>query len=107
MAWTALFLSGICEVIWAFFMKRSEGFTLFWPTVISLSTTLLGFLLLAYAMRSLPLGPTYAIWTGIGAVGTFVLGIAFLGEAATPPRLVAAVLILAGLTLMALSTSGE
>ncbi len=107
MAWAALIVSGICEVIWAFAMKQSQGFTLLLPSIVTAAAAILGFGLLAFAMRSLPLGPTYAIWTGIGAVGTFLLGVVFLGEAASLPRLIAAALILAGLLLMALSSSGD
>ena len=99
-AWTMLLLAGLLEVIWAFFMKQSEGFIRLTPTVITLAAMIASFALLALAMRSLPLGTAYMIWTGIGALGAFVLGAALLGEPVTPARLIAAGLILSGLLLM-------
>jgi len=103
MAWIYLTIAGLLEVVWAYSMKKSEGFTLLGPSLITLAAMLASFGLLALAMRSLPLGTAYTIWTGIGAVGAFVLGITALGEAATPIRLIAAALIVAGLVLMKLS----
>mgnify|MGYP001770063850 CR=1 FL=1 len=73
MAWIFLVAAGLLEVVWAFFMKKSEGFTLFGPTVITLVTMLASFALLSLSMKSLPLGTAYTIWTGIGAVGSFAL----------------------------------
>lgn len=105
MAWIFLVAAGLLEVVWAFFMKKSEGFTLFGPTVVTLITMLASFALLSLSMKSLPLGTAYTIWTGIGAVGSFVLGIALLGESATPMRLVAAALIVGGLVMMKLSSA--
>lgn len=104
MAWIYLVIAGILEVIWAFFMKKSVGFTLLVPTVITIFTMVLSFGLLSIAMRSLPLGTAYAVWTGIGAVGAFSLGILTLGEAASPMRIIAALLIVAGIALMKLSS---
>lgn len=104
MAWIYLTIAGVLEVVWAYSMKKSEGFTLLVPSVITLVTMAASFGLLALAMRSLPLGTAYTIWTGIGAVGAFVLGIVALGEAATPMRLIAAGLIVSGLVLMKLSS---
>ncbi len=103
MAWTLLFIAGLLEVAWATAMKRSEGFTLLVPTAVTIVTMLLSFWLLSIAMRTLPLGTAYTVWTGIGAVGAFVVGVWVLGEAATPLRLVAAALIVAGIALMRLS----
>jgi len=103
MAWIYLTIAGLLEVVWAYSMKKSEGFTLLGPSLITLAAMVASFGLLALAMRSLPLGTAYTIWTGIGAVGAFVLGITALGEAATPIRLIAAALIVAGLVLMKLS----
>lgn len=97
MAWISLFVAGVLEVFWAYSMKLSHGFTRLLPTAVTLVTMLASFALLASAMRSLPLGTAYTIWTGIGAVGAFVVGIVFLGEAVTPTRVVAAVLIVAGI----------
>lgn len=105
MAWIFLVAAGLLEVVWAFFMKKSEGFTLFGPTVITLITMLASFALLSLSMKSLPLGTAYTIWTGIGAVGSFALGIFLLGESATPMRLVAAALIVGGLVMMKLSSA--
>ena len=105
MAWIVLVAAGILEIVWAFFMKKSEGFTLALPTAITLVTMTASFALLSYAMRTLPLGTAYTIWTGIGAVGAFVVGIVILGESANPMRIVAAILIVAGIVMMKLSSS--
>lgn len=104
MAWVQLLLAGLFEIIWAYALKQSDGFTRLWPSVITLAGMLVSVVLLALAMRQLPLGTAYAIWTGIGALGAFAIGILVLGEAATPQRLAAAALILGGLVLMKLST---
>ncbi|MBV2358454.1 multidrug efflux SMR transporter [Thalassococcus sp. CAU 1522] len=100
MAWTILMAAGVLEVVWAFAMKQSDGFTRFWPSVLCALSMLASVGLLALAMRSLPLGTAYAVWTGIGAAGAFVVGLVFLGEAATPLRLLAAALIVSGIALM-------
>jgi quaternary ammonium compound-resistance protein SugE len=99
-----LIFAGLFEVVWAFFLKQSDGFTRLAPTAITLVTMVASFGLLALAMRTLPLGTAYTIWTGIGALGAFVVGIAVLGEPAGAMRLVAAALILSGIILMQLST---
>ena len=88
MAWIYLFIAGLFEIVWAFALKQSDGFTR--P----------GTALVAAAMKSLPLGTAYMVWTGIGAVGAFVVGIVVLGEAVSPVRIIAALLIVAGLALM-------
>ncbi len=103
MAWFLLLLAGLLEVVWAFSMKRSEGFTRLVPSLVTLVAMIASFALLARAMRELPLGTAYTVWTGIGAVGAFVLGVMALGEQLTPLRLAAAVMIVAGLVLMRLS----
>jgi quaternary ammonium compound-resistance protein SugE len=100
MAWITLFLAGIFEIVWAYAMKASEGFTRPVPTAIMAVTMLLSFALLAHAMRVLPLGTAYAVWTGIGAVGSFVVGLVVLGEPATALRMLAAGLIFSGIVLM-------
>lgn len=105
MAWIVLVLAGMFEVIWAYSMKMSEGFTRFVPSVITLIFMVLSFALLAYAMRTLPLGTAYTIWTGIGAVGSFLLGIFVLGEPASALRMLAAVLIISGLVLMKVASN--
>ena len=104
MAWMALLLAGVFEIVWAYSMKLSDGFTRLTPSIVTLIFMLLSFALLTYAMRSLPLGTAYTIWTGIGAVGSFLVGILVLGEPATALRMLAAVLIIAGLVLMKLSS---
>jgi quaternary ammonium compound-resistance protein SugE len=106
MAWLALVAAGLMEVVWAFSMKQSAGFTRFWPSVVTVAAMAVSLGLLGWAMRSLPLGTAYTIWTGIGALGAFILGIAVLGEVASPMRLLAAALILGGLILMKISTPG-
>ncbi|MGU3494832.1 DMT family transporter [Xanthobacteraceae bacterium A53D] len=105
MAWIMLFCAGVLEVVWAYSMKKSDGFTLPIPTIVTLVTMIASFGLLSFAMRTLPLGTAYTIWTGIGAVGAFVVGITVLGEAATPMRLAAAGLIVSGIVLMKMAST--
>ena len=100
MAWILLFIAGLLEVVWAYFMKQSMGFTRLWPTVATLGFMGASFGLLAFSMRTLPMGSAYAVWTGIGAVGAFLVGVFVLGEALTAGRALAAVLIVSGLVLM-------
>lgn len=103
MAWLVVVLAGVFEVVWAFSMKKSEGFTQLVPSVITIVFMLLSFALLSWAMKSLPLGTAYTVWTGIGAVGSFVAGIVILNEPANAMRLFAATMIVAGLILMKIS----
>ena len=105
MAWITLILAGLFEIIWAYSMKMSEGFSKLTPSIITIVFMIPSFGLLAYAMRTLPLGTAYTIWTGIGAVGSFLVGIMVLGEPATAMRMLAAVLIISGLVLMKLSST--
>jgi len=100
-----LVIAGLLEVVWAFFMKQSEGFTKLVPSIVTLATMGASFGLLSLSMRSLPLGTAYTVWTGIGAVGAFAVGILVLGEQASLMRLGAAALIVSGLVLMKLSSS--
>ena len=104
MAWIMLIAAGLLEVVWAFSMKQSAGFTRLWPSVVTIVTMILSFVLLAASMRSLPLGTAYTIWTGIGAAGAFIVGIVVLGETLNAARLIAAVLIVSGLVLMKVAT---
>jgi len=104
MAWILLTVAGLFEVVWSFAMKQSQGFTRLGPSVITIAAMIVSFALLAVSMKSLPLGTAYTLWTGIGAVGAFVAGLPFLGEPATPMRIAAAVLIVAGLVLMKLAS---
>lgn len=105
MAWIYLVAAGMLEIVWAFTMKQSYGFTKLWPSLITIIAMLASFALLSLSMRTLPLGTAYTIWTGIGAVGAFIIGICILGEAVTPMRIAAAVLIVAGLVLMKISST--
>ena len=103
MAWIMLFVAGVFEVVWAYSMKQSEGFTRLIPSVVTIVMMAASFGLLSFAMRSIPLGTAYTIWTGIGAVGAFVVGITVLGEQVNATRILAAVLIVCGLVLMKMS----
>lgn len=104
MAWGFLLVAGLLEVVWAFSMKQSQGFTQPGPTVVTIVAMAASLGLLALAMRSLPLGTAYMVWTGIGAVGAFVVGVMVLGEALTLQRVLAAALIVAGLVTMKLAS---
>ncbi len=105
MAWIWLAFAGLLEIVWAVAMKQSEGFTRLWPSMLTLVAMVGSVLLLGLAMKTLPLGTAYTVWTGIGAVGAFVVGILFLGEPVTAMRLVAGSLIVGGLVLMKMSSS--
>lgn len=104
MAWILLVVAGIFEVIWASAMKHSEGFTKLGPSAITLGAMIISFGLLAAAMRQLPLGTAYMIWTGIGAIGAFIYGVVALNEPANAMRIGAAALIVAGITVMKFAT---
>lgn len=106
MAWVVLIIAGLFEVVWATAMKQSHGFSRLWPSVVTIGGMVISFALLSWSMRALPLGTAYTVWTGIGAVGAFLVGIAVLGEAITATRVVAALLIVTGLVLMKLSSDG-
>ena len=103
MAWIILLVAGLLEIVWAFSMKLSQGFTRGGPTAITLVAMLASFALLSISMKTLPLGTAYTVWTGIGALGAFVVGVVVLGEPLTVSRVAAATLIVAGLSLMKLS----
>ena len=105
MAWIYLLIAGVLEVVWAFTMKQSNGFTNVKYSAITIIAMIASFGLLSIAMRTLPLGTAYTIWTGIGAVGAFIVGVTVLGEQLTPMRIGAAVLIVSGLVLMKLSSA--
>jgi quaternary ammonium compound-resistance protein SugE len=97
MAWVFLGIAGLLEVVWAYFMKTSEGFTKPVESTVTIVAMIVSFWLLSMAMKELPLGTAYAVWTGIGAAGAFILGIVLLGEAATLLRVGSAALIVAGI----------
>ena len=105
MAWAILILAGIFEVIWAYSMKLSEGFTRLTPSVVTIVFMILSVVLLSISMRTLPLGTAYTVWTGIGAIGAFVVGMMVFNEPMTAMRMIAAVLIVSGLVLMKLSSN--
>ena len=104
LAWISLAAAGVFEILWAASMKQSHGFTRLMPSVVTIVGMIASVVLLAYAMRSLPLGTAYTIWTGIGAVGAFAIGIFVFGEQASLMRIAAAALIVSGLVLMKLTT---
>jgi quaternary ammonium compound-resistance protein SugE len=96
MAWVSLLLAGVLEVIWALGLKYSHGFTRLWPSVATLVAIALSFALLGLSLKSVPFGTAYAIWTGIGAAGTVIVGIVLFGEAADWARIGCLILIVAG-----------
>jgi quaternary ammonium compound-resistance protein SugE len=104
MAWILLIFAGLFEIVWATVMKQSHGFSRLWPSIITVIGMIVSFGLLTWAMRTLPLGTAYMIWTGIGAVGAFVIGMLFFGESVSMMRIAAALLIVSGLVLMKLAT---
>ena len=105
MAWLYLLVAGLMEVGWAVGLKYTEGFTRLWPSVWTGAALVLSMMLLAAAVRTLPLGTAYAVWTGIGAVGTAALGILLFGESASPARLACIGLIVAGLVGLKLTSA--
>jgi quaternary ammonium compound-resistance protein SugE len=104
MAWFLLVLAGLFEVGWAIGLKYTDGFTRPWPTVGTVAAMIISLGLLGLAMKSLPVGTSYAVWVGVGAVGTAILGIVLLGEAANTGRLVSLGLIVAGIVGLKLSS---
>ena len=108
MAWVVLFVAGLCEIGWAVGLKYTDGFTRLWPTVFTGVALVASMALLGVAVKSLPLGTAYAVWTGIGAVGTVILGIVLFKEPATVARLVCVGLIVSGiLGLKFLTPAGD
>jgi quaternary ammonium compound-resistance protein SugE len=104
MAWLLLIIAGLCEIVWAIGLKYAEGFTRFWPSVMTVAAMLVSIVLLGIAMKSLPVGTSYAVWVGVGAVGTAILGIVLLGESASAARLASLGLIVAGIVGLKLAT---
>jgi quaternary ammonium compound-resistance protein SugE len=104
-AWVILVLAGLCEVAWAVGLKYTEGFTRLWPSLATIAAILLSLGLLGVALRHLPLGTAYAVWTGIGTLGTAVLGIWLFGESTSVLRLVCISMILAGIVGLKLAAS--
>lgn len=106
MAWVTLFVAGLLEIVWAVGLKYTQGFTRLWPTVGTAVALVASMALLGLSLRTLPLGTAYAVWTGIGSVGTAVLGIVLFREPATVLRLVCIGLIVAGIVGLKVA-SGE
>ena len=106
MAWVYLLIAGLLEIVWAYSMKQSDGFTRFWPSVITMIFMAVSFGLLSLAMKSLPMGTAYVVWTGIGAVGAFIVGVVFLQEHISLLRVAAALLVVSGLVLFRLAPGG-
>ena len=104
MAWVTLFIAGLCEVGWAIGLKYTEGFSRLWPTLGTVAAMAVSLWLLGVAMKSLPVGTAYAVWVGVGAVGTVILGIVLFGEPANPARLISVMLIVAGIIGLKLAT---
>ncbi|MGC7402428.1 quaternary ammonium compound efflux SMR transporter SugE [Pandoraea pneumonica] len=105
MAWILLVFAGLLEVAWAVGLKYTQGFSRLVPSVFTIASMVGSVWLLALAVRTLPLGTAYAIWTGIGAVGAFILGIILFGESASAARIASVTLILAGLVGLKLTTA--
>jgi quaternary ammonium compound-resistance protein SugE len=105
MAWMFVLAAGLLEIVWAYTMKLSQGFSRPGPTALTIVVMLASFGLLSLAMKTLPLGTAYTVWTGIGAVGAFVVGVLVLGEPLTAGRVCAAALIVTGLIVMKMSTA--
>ena len=104
MSWLILFVAGLFEIVWAVGLKHIDGFSRPWVLVGTLAAIVLSMGLLALAMRNVPLGTAYAVWTGIGAIGTFVVGIIWLGDSMTFARVASALCVLIGLIGLKLST---
>lgn len=105
MSWFILIIAGFFEIAWAIGLKYTDGFTKFWPTVATMVALVTSFVLLGVAMKSLPVGTAYAVWVGIGAVGTAVLGIILFNESTDALKLVSLVLICAGIVGLKLAHS--
>jgi quaternary ammonium compound-resistance protein SugE len=104
MAWLILVIAGLCEIVWAVGLKQTEGFTRLWPSVVTITAMIVSIVLLGFAMKTLPVGTSYAVWVGIGAVGTAAMGILFFGESASVGRLVSLALLIAGIVGLKLAT---
>ena len=105
MSWTLLILAGLCEILWAVGLKYTEGFTRPLPTLLTITALIASLVLLEAAMRHIPLGTAYAVWVGIGAVGTALLGMALFGESASPARLASLAVVVIGLISLNLTTT--
>lgn len=104
MSWFILVIAGLFEVAWAVGLKYTEGFSRLWPSVLTVAAMIVSFYLLSAALRTLPLSTAYAVWVGIGAVGTVIVGALFFQEVLTPLKLVSLVLVIAGIVGLRLAT---
>jgi quaternary ammonium compound-resistance protein SugE len=101
--WVLIVLAGILETVWALGLKYSDGFTRLWPSVLTIVAMICSFILLSTAMKSLPVGTAYAVWVGIGVLGTVIFGVILLGEPVTVQRIAGIVLLLAGIIALKLA----
>jgi quaternary ammonium compound-resistance protein SugE len=102
-AWIALVLAGLFEIGWAIGLKYTDGFSKFWPSLVTIVLMAASFSLLSEAIRQIPIGTAYAVWTGIGAVGAALVGIVLFGDSATPARLTGLALIVGGIVVLKLA----
>lgn len=105
MAWTHLLVAGCLEVVWAIGLKYTDGWTRFWPSVLTIGTMAASVYYLALAVKEIPIGTAYAVWTGIGAVGTALLGVALFSESLSPSRLICILVIIAGIVGLKLTAT--
>src|SRR5262245_17498968 len=104
MAWSMLVIAGLCEIVWATGLKHTAGFTRLWPSVITITAMIVSIVLLGMAMKTLPVGTSYAEWVGVGSAGTAAMGSLFLGESGIAARLASLALIVAGIVGLKLAT---
>lgn len=104
MSWIILVIAGLLEVVWAIGLKYTHGFTRLVPSVITVTAMIVSVVMLSWAMKNLPTGTAYAVWTGIGAMGAAITGMVLFGESANPARLLSLALIVAGIIGLKLST---
>jgi quaternary ammonium compound-resistance protein SugE len=105
MNWFILFVAGLLEIVWAVGLKYTDGFTRLWPSVWTIAAMVASMLLLSFALKTLPVGTAYAIWVGIGAVGTAIAGIVLFGESVSTVKIVSIVLLLVGMAGLKLSST--
>lgn len=106
MAWFFVVVAGLLEVVWALGLKSTDGFTRFWPSVLTIAVMIASFVFLAQGLKHIPVGTGYAVWTGIGAAGTALAGMVLFGESASAARLACIALILAGIIGLKAASSG-
>ncbi|WP_139492013.1 DMT family transporter [Brevibacillus dissolubilis] len=107
MPWMYLLIAGLLEVVWAMGLKYSEGFTIFWPSVVTVTLLVFSFYLFSKAMKQIPIGTAYAVFTGIGTVGTAVVGMLYLGEVANTAKILFVLLLISGIVGLKLVSSDE